>query len=67
MNNIIDSISFLNKTLVDIYEEVQSLFIARRFLLLQAEVLIHTERLRVLTADIKNGINHLGQYLGTLS
>ena len=67
INNMIDSIQFLNETLVNIHKEVEPLFITRRFLLTHAEVLIHTHRLSIAVSEVSNSINKLGQYLDTLS
>ena len=64
---MIDSILFLNDTLANIQKNIQPLFVTKRFLLIHAEVLIHSHRLRVAVSDIWNDINKFGKYLDTLS
>ena len=46
INNLIDSVEFLNETLVNIHEDIEPLFVTRRFLLVHGEVQIHSHRLR---------------------
>ena len=47
IKNMVDSVQFLSKTSVNIHKEIEPLFITRRFLLIHAEVLMHTHRLRI--------------------
>ena len=67
INNMINSMQFLNGTLVNIHKEIEPLFITRRFLLTHALVLIDTHRLRDAVYKMSNDINKFGQYLDTLS
>ena len=67
INSMIDSIKFLNDTLANIQRDTPPLFVTRRFLLIHAEVLTHSHRLRVPVSDIRNDINKFRKYLDTLS
>ena len=67
---MIDSVLTSNETLTNIEKELEPLFVTRRFLLVHAEVLILSHRLRNAVNDIKGDISdikHISQYLNTLS
>ena len=67
INNLIDSVEFLNETLVNIHEDIEPLFATRRFLLVHGEVQIHSHRLRASIDKINDDVNHLCVYLNVLS
>ena len=67
INSMIVSILFLNDTLANIQKDIQPLHVTKIFLLIHAEVLIHSHRLRVAVSDIRNDINKFGKYQDTLS
>ena len=64
INSMIDSIIFLNDTLANIQRDIQPIFVTRQFLLTDAEVLIHSHRLRLAVSDIRNDINKFGKPWG---
>ena len=66
INNLIDFVEFLNETLVNIHEDIEPLFVTRRFLLVHGKVQIHSHRLRASTDKINDDVNHLGVYLNVL-
>ena len=67
INNLIDSAEFLNETLVNIHEDIEPLFVTRRFLLVHDEVQIHSHRLRASIDKINDDVNHLGVSVYVLS
>ena len=67
INNLIDSVEFLNETLLNIHEDIEPLFVTRRFLLVYGEVQIHCHRLKASINKINDDVNHLGVYLNGLS
>ena len=67
INNLIDSVEFLNETLVNIHDDIETLFVPKRFLLVHGEVQIHSHRLKASIDKIHDDVNHLGVYLNVLS
>ena len=67
INNLTDSVEFLNETLVNIHEDIETLFVTRRFLLVHGEVQIHSHRLKSSIDKILDDVNHLHVYLNVLS
>ena len=51
---IIDTILCINETLLNIKTHIQTLFTARRFLLLHSEFLIHHTRIRLLMEQMQH-------------
>ena len=57
INNLIDSVEFLNETLINIHEDIEPLFVTRRFLLVHGEVQIHSHGLKTSIDKIHNDVN----------
>ena len=66
INNLIDSITFLNETSVNIHENIETHFVTRRFLLAHGEVQIYNQVLKVSLDELNNNIKHLELYLNVL-
>ena len=67
INGMIHNIESLQDSLKDIKKDLRILFTTRKFLLIHAEILIHSNRLRVAVNTLKNDINRFIQYLMMLS
>ena len=63
INQIISTISFLNDTMDSIMSQLKPLFTVRRFLLLNAESLIHHSRIRSLLGQMKTDTTLIKAYL----
>ena len=64
---MIHNIESLQESLKDVKKDLKILFTTRRFLLIHAEILIHSNRLRIAVDTLKNDINRFVQYLIMLS
>ena len=67
INGMIHNIESLQDRLKDVKKDLKVLFTTRRFLLIHAEILIHSNRLRIAVDTLKNDINRFVQYLMMLS
>ena len=63
INQIIETISFLNKTVDCLAEKLKPLYITRRFYLLHTEIQIHHFRVRTLIRQINKEIDLIKEYL----
>ena len=63
INEIIDTISFLNETIDSLAEKLKPLYITRRFYLLHTETQIHHFRIRTLIRQISKDIDLIKEYL----
>ena len=63
INQFISTITFLNDTMDSIMNQLRPLFSARRFLLLQTEMLIHHARTRSLLAQMQTDTTQIKEYL----
>lgn len=63
INEIINTITFLNETIVDISNSLKPLYRSRRFHLLYTETQIHHYRIRTLIRQIGKDINLIKEYL----
>ena len=64
---MIHNIEVLNGTLKNVRKDLLTLFTTRKFLLIHAEILIHSYRLRVAVNTLKEDINRFEQYLMMLT
>ena len=64
---MIHNIETLQDSLKDVKKDLKVLFTTRKFLLIHAEILIHSNRLRIAVDTLKNDINRFVQYLMMLS
>ena len=67
INNIIDTIIRLNKTLRLIEGQLGPLYTARRFLFMHTEFISHHIRIRMVTRQITDDINLVRSYLSTFT
>ena len=67
INGMIHNIESLQENLQDIKKDLRILFTSRKFLLIHAEILIHSNRLRIAVDTLKNDINRFVQYLIMIS
>ena len=63
MNMIIDTILSINETILNIKRHVQTLFTARRFLLLHSEFMIHNTKIRYLMEQMQHDMTLIRVYL----
>ena len=63
INEIIDTISFLNETIDSLTEKLKPLYVTRRFYLLHTEAQIHHFRIRTLIRQISKDIDLIKEYL----
>ena len=63
INQIISAITFINDAMDSIMNQVRPLFLARRFLLLHTESLIHHSRIRSLLGQMKTDTAQIKTYL----
>ena len=63
INMIIDTILSINETILNIKTHIQTLFIARRFLLLQCEFMIHHTKIRYLMKQMQHDMTLIREYL----
>ena len=63
INMIIDTILSINETILNIKEHIQTLFTARRFLLLHSEFIIHHTRIRYLMKQLQHDMTLIREYL----
>ena len=64
---MIHNIETLQDSLKDVKKDLKVLFTTRKFLLIHAEILIHSNRLRIAVDTLKNDINRFVQYLMMLN
>ena len=64
---MIHNIESLQDSLKDVKKDLKVLFTTKRFPLIHAEILIHSNRLRIVVDTLKNDINRFVQYLMILS
>ena len=57
INGMIYNIETLQDSLKDVKKDLKVLFTTRKFLLIHAEILIHSNRLRIAVDTLKNDIN----------
>ena len=67
INGMIHNIESLQDSLKDVKKDLKVMFTTRGFLLIHAEILIHSNRLRIAVNTLKNDINRFVQYLMMLS
>ena len=67
INNIIDTIISLNKTLRLIEGQLGPLYTARRFMFMHTEFISHYTRIRMVTRQITDDINLIRSYLSTFT
>ena len=67
INNIIDTIISLNKTLRLIEGQLGPLYTARRFMFMHTEFISHHTRIRMVTRQITDDINVVRSYLSTFT
>ena len=60
---IIDTILSINETILNIKAHIQTLFTARRFLLLHSEFMIHQTRIRYFLKQMQHDLTLIGEYL----
>ena len=60
---IIDTILSIIETILNIKEHIQTLFTARRFLLLHSEFMIHHTRIRYLMKQLQHDMTLIREYL----
>ena len=60
---IIDTILSINETMLNIKTHIQTLFTARRFLLLHSEFMIHHTRIRYLMKQMQHDMTLIREYL----
>ena len=63
INQIISTITFINDTMYNIMNQLTPLFLARRFLLLHMESLMHHSRIRSLLEQMKPDTAQITAYL----
>ena len=63
INQIISTITFINDTMDSIMNQLRPLFLARRFLLLHMEPLMHYSRIRSLLGQMKTNTGQIKAYL----
>ena len=60
---IIDTLLSINETILNIKAHIQTLFMARRFLLLHSEFMIHHTRIRYLLKQMQHDMTLIREYL----
>ena len=63
INMIIDTLLSINETILNIKAHIQTLFMARRILLLQSEFMIHHTRIRYLMKQMQCDMTQIREYL----
>ena len=63
INEIISTISGINETISNIQEQLNPLFTARDFLIIQAEASLHHARIRSLLKQLQNDLDLIRQYM----
>ena len=63
INMIIDTILSINETILNTKTHIQTLFTARRFLLLHSDFMTHHTRIRYLMKQMQHGMRLIREYL----
>ena len=67
INKIIDTITGLNQTIGYLTEQIKPLYIARRFMLMHNEFMIHHSRIRTMIRQMTTDIDLIRQYLASFT
>ena len=67
INKIIDTIIGLNQTIGYLTEQIKPLYIARRFMLMHNEFMIHHSRIRTIIRQMTTDIDLIRQYLASFT
>ena len=67
INKIIDTIIGLNQTIGYLTEQIKPLYIAKRFMLMHNEFMMHRSRIRTIIRQMTTGIDLIRQYLASFT